>query len=1120
MASIFDTAYALTKAITGNTDKISSAISSGVQKVKQVSAAATVKSKYQPGQILSPADAATIQKVQPVVSAPAPQVPPTQLRAPLPTDKPWESLGTEGQIQATAAEPDILNRLKMGINTIGSAASDFGKQQQQNASDLIAKPGSSPTEKRIVQTMGGTFAAPANQLSEGLKMLSGGQDLQQKPQIVQGLASTAMGLAGVTPGGAAFNAVVNEPSIKPLADATFGWLSDTSKKVTSLPIINQLPPEAKSTVELALQALPFVALHHIIKLPFETSKEVEMPDPTTGDMVKVRVPTDTAGWAEFKKTLSDQITQLKADPIGFLKSQQLGMSIKDVSGEPAFNPDKIPVEQAKIEADKGFKSLSPDQIDQGNIPAQKLNEHIKAKQAEAQAQYDALQENTANRNQKILQSQMAPKETFWKQVKTAFQPMKELGETVKNAWEDRTKSIVSGNEKANVDFQKLADIPIKEGPKVIQDYQAGIETPYSERIKQAFDAKLAEARDRGFKVETKQNYLPQVYAESPEQIHAAISKKLIDSGLPQAQIEDYINGKPLPSNEANRLRLSPTFTKESTFSSYAQAKEYGLTPKFNHPGQLLAYYTNQLETSLANRKWLETMKENNDLIDHKTAGYEPINTSFSGNDQLYATPKLAKAINEYFRNNDNLGLTQKAILGIGKVNKAMSELVLSGGIPGTNVNFFTTGQINKSLNAGDIGVLGRAVISNSDRATLKYFKENQPYISKMADAGIDLSNRTGNWDNIFHQASSATGLGKVMEGAGEIFDKAFNKKTFASFMPMQVVETYKNTYETGIKQGLTEMEAKDLAAKTTKAFNATTEDWGRSKNLSDNMNALLFAPKFRESLVNLYGETLKSITTQIGNPAYKLNRRLLAGATITYLAYNLANKQLTGHYMYENDPGHEFGLQVPYGDGKYAYVDYMPSILSTPKNIVSGTIAVAKGDVATAGQKFSSLGSMPVQLAANVMTNKDYFGKPIWDVNASTAEQIKSIASYVGLSYNHPYVQAIYKSLFAPDGKRADPLQTATTILELPLKFGNQTTIDKNKYFQALTDKQKEISSAKIPVQELYDNLQTMKANGQAAEADKIYFALPDDQKKLYKDIKSADKSAATKQSKLDFYST
>lgn len=1211
MANIADVLGLVTKTITQNSGSITDTINNAMNTVKKVATTKAIQAKYKPGQMVSAADNATLQKTY----TPTTVQPTTSISMPSGTSKTWEQLNPQEQVNVASKEPDFMKRVQLSTSAMGSALLDLNKQQTEQTATAVKKTldqnqGKPSWETKAVQTLSGVFTAPSGQMGEGLKALSGGEDLRQQPRVVSGLTGIIFGGLGATPGGVAFNAVISHPDIKPIADSAFGLLDTAKQKINSLPIIKNLPEEVKAGLGTAIDLTAFALLHKGLKMPFKTTELVEATHPITGKTVQLRVPVDTAGWRAFKQTLGQQIEQIKTDPIGFLKQQQVGMSIQDMSNkklpQEVYNSqaasevlaemqnsapgDRFPI---GTEGTASYKSTFPDWVPEGKIrnsklfrqvedfimrntvpetkalrdlyniateeihrrfveqggveaplPTEKpvieskpvpefkpmteaeakamadsnfenvtrLNEQIKAKQEQQNAQIAESQKAVVAGNEGVesLKNELPKSNNPIKAIDKYLNPLKYADEPVKKAWTDLQTENTIANEKANAEFDKLNHIPVAEAPKLIEEYQAGLNPPGAAEIKAVFDAMREEGISRGLPIDERQNYLPGVYANTVAEITKAVEKKMIENGVKPAVVKDYIEGKPLPSDISNSLKMSPSFTKEKAFSSYAEAKKYGLTPKYEHPAQLAAHYRMEMEKSLANRKFIETLKENGSLSTEKLDGYKPLDVSFSKNEQLYAKPKLARTLNEYFRDENNLGIGQKIVKGAAKTNKFLMELGLSAGIPFTSSNFFTTSQIIKSLTAGETRTIGNFVLSNSNKATKNFFIEKRDIINKMAEQNIDLSNRTGNWDNAYKQLSSATGLGKVFSKIGETFGDAFNKKTFDNYMPMQIISTFENTYKALIEKGVSESEASKMAGDVTKKFQAIPEDWGRSRTTAEVINAVFFAPRFRESVVKLLWNTGESIV-KFKDPTFSMNRKFLAGAAVTLIGMNLLNKQTMGRYMYENPTGHEFELGIPYGDGQIVYIPMLPSILAFPRNMISGGIATATGDWDTAKQKFGSLLSMPAKIGTELWANQDWAGKAIYTPDGSVAEKMKDIAAYIGVGNNHPYVKELYTYFASPDAKKKDAFQIMSSLLELPAKFSTATKEQTSEFYSQLDKKKQQEEKAKQPVQEFYDNLQKLKAEGKIEEAQNMLAELSDEEYAIYKDIKSAAKTKATK---------
>ncbi len=643
--------------------------------------------------------------------------------------------------------------------------------------------------------------------------------------------------------------------------------------------------------------------------------------------------------------------------------------------------------------------------------------------------------------------------------------------------------------------------------------EMGQDWDYAERVKNVFDKLYQEGEDRGLKLNYQENYLPQVYANPSGEIVQALAKYMADNGVDPEIVKNYLAGKALPEEISKTLKLNPTFSRTKIFPDYGVAIEYGLTPRFEHPGQLAGYYVTEMEKALANKKFLDTLQDSGALSGVRRAGDKVLDIPYFSQD-LYGKPRLIHALQNYFRDEEHLGLLELAIKGVATINRKLQELVLSGGVPGTNINFFTIGAgLIKDITAGELRVLGRFFKSNFDGATIRYFKENQDYIDRMEKEGVNLGSRTGNWDRIYRQLSTKKGFGRGLEWFGDKFDWAFNKKTFQSFMPMQTVSLFKRTFDSAIKDGIGEAEAQKLAGDTTKAWMGLTDDWGRGRTVQDSINALFFAPKFRESLINLFINTGKSIVPkkfggQWKNKAFNVNKKFFVGIIISYVLYNLLNKIFTGKYMFQNEPGKEFDLKIPYGNGKFVYVAWLPSILAFTRNMISGGIALSKFDLSTATQKFGSLFSMLIKATSEIISNKDHFGRAIYKDTDTAATKIGKIAAYLGLNYNHPYVQSVYE--MTTQGGNEDLFQTLSRAFELPFKFGSQSSINSSAFYNAMNANKTPHARDVERIQPIYEKAQQLLQDGKSDDAQAMVDGLSASDYEIYKSIRTAAKAKAT----------
>jgi len=94
-----------------------------------------------------------------------------------------------------------------------------------------------------------------------------------------------------------------------------------------------------------------------------------------------------------------------------------------------------------------------------------------------------------------------------------------------------------------------------------------------------------------------------------------MAKFLVDRNVSERVINEYIQGiKELPAEFANRLKLNPSFSKARAFPGLRDRHGVRLTPRYTNPGQLAAYYKAELEKTLANRDFLDSLATNGRIL--------------------------------------------------------------------------------------------------------------------------------------------------------------------------------------------------------------------------------------------------------------------------------------------------------------------------------------------------------------------------------------------------------------------------------------------------------------------------------------------------------------------------
>jgi hypothetical protein len=271
----------------------------------------------------------------------------------------------------------------------------------------------------------------------------------------------------------------------------------------------------------------------------------------------------------------------------------------------------------------------------------------------------------------------------------ALRPSYALDKVTKPIIEKWFQGVIDAKQKGLEVFNKA----LKLGPqdfKEIIDFQAGKQTPY---IRDAFDTMGTDFKRRGLNFGWLDNYMPDVWKDSPQRQAIARTAYLKTKGMTDKEIGDYLKGVPLEEGKALRLKLRPNFSKERFWPDYVTGMKHGLTPKYSIPADLIAYYKEAGERAINNINLINNLKTEAKLLHAEDAPdtWHPVTLRFS-KEGLYAPPALAELINGKFRDDDHLNVYQTVVKGISLSSRFLQNMVVSGGIPGTILHPFGFAQ--------------------------------------------------------------------------------------------------------------------------------------------------------------------------------------------------------------------------------------------------------------------------------------------------------------------------------------------------------------------------------------------------------------------------------------------
>jgi len=530
-------------------------------------------------------------------------------------------------------------------------------------------------------------------------------------------------------------------------------------------------------------------------------------------------------------------------------------------------------------------------------------------------------------------------------------------------------------------------------------------------------------KDRGLKLNYQQSYYPRQYVNK-------------------------LTGEEMSAAEYNLLQRSSARQKGRTSDTLA---EWKLVTR--DPAEALVKYYSSLEKAAAGQKYLNGLKSNGLVISSSepVRGMQPvIAEGLQDNGMIYyAKADVAKQLNKLFGSEKASGFFEKSLEKAQGFNSFMQSFVLSGGVPNTPLNAFGFMQLMKSGMALHPMQGGKAFYMGMTRKGAdKFFENHQTYLQDMAKNGLDIR-----YDYRPQMKMARADIVESFKDKGAAkaiatgWDELTNDATFGRFMPALETLHFKGVYDSLIKKMPADEAAKTAAQATANFFgkNTMAKDAVRSKVGRDASGALLFAPRFRESMLNFWVKNAQALKpTNWTKIEYRDNMKFMAAAALTYAAMDGINYSANGVHMYQNPDGKKDKLLIPGKDGQYVGVPFLPSIATVPRNVGMGVFNLATGNINEAGKNAKSFLSIPARAVGDIATNENYFGAPIVQKGATGAERAAQIGSYLVKGNMQPWIRegmnAAGQKL--PDEtkkllgvKKQTGVQTASQALELPFRF-------------------------------------------------------------------------------------
>jgi hypothetical protein len=603
-------------------------------------------------------------------------------------------------------------------------------------------------------------------------------------------------------------------------------------------------------------------------------------------------------------------------------------------------------------------------------------------------------------------------------------------DSLKRTWENfvgRSQAADIAGEAAAVPFKKYDN----QGESIFDDIQQGGKGLDGD-VRAYFDKRYEQLKDAGINFSYRKDYLPQLWADDSKVVAQKLGKAFSQKG-------------------------KGTFTLERLFETYKEGKAAGLTPRFNKVSDLVKWYEGATEKAMTQKKFFDDLVENGFLLTQKAVGkrelqdlWKPITAEGFGYDVSWKTPKgkkimsgkyyapsaLADTINNYF--NADGGFIENLAVGA----TAMKNRVATGGVPLTGVNAHGHNVVSRFVLSGQ-NPFSRAWKGTewllNPRSASNFVQKNLDRAVDWRRAGLTFDVEDKNY--LFNREAKGGVVGETAKSFDQFMEKTFSEPLFKKVIPAMKITAAEEIFKSLKAGGLSDDEAMRTASRqTNELLGGINYDMiGRDKQFQNVMRLALFAPDWAETQIRLGKGVVESAAPKNWNdPRFKVYRTFARNYIASFTAFSVANKALSGHWPWQNDPGNLFNLDTGTytEDGKKRYVRQYGTatdFVRIPMEVAAG---VMQGDLSAAGKTVRNRLSTPLGGAVSALSNTDYMGRPLWAKDdygnpLSTEENLLGTVRLISGMTAPSFVQE--GAAFA--GGQTSGEEALTGVMELPVRY-------------------------------------------------------------------------------------
>ena len=577
-----------------------------------------------------------------------------------------------------------------------------------------------------------------------------------------------------------------------------------------------------------------------------------------------------------------------------------------------------------------------------------------------------------------------------------------------------------------------------EGLEGIKKFQQGLRGGQYNDIQNYFDAKHTAIKEKGVKLGFKENYLPQLWDNTAEEVQDA----------------------------ARRLGLKPKFAMKSVLENYEKGLAIGLKPKFTKISDLIGWYEQTANKAIADRKFFDWISKSNLIKPGGTVPrngtWSPLNAEhfpvqkFKGQTKVYTqdlwAPKdVAGIINNY------LEPPRGEILGkIADTASIAKNFALSSGIPKTGINAHGFNILVRNIMARGVVKGGKEAggFILNPKSAFKDLEKNlhrAPFFMKhglkMTTEGFEFGESsaatlTSRLDPVKHPIASkianplAAGQEKLLKLHGEYFEKPL----FQEILPALKLRHAEDFFQELKGKGMNESAAARASSQATNDLygGINWEAMGRSREVQNMMRAVILAPDWLETNARIGANLIKGFNNP-NSPKGLVFKRVGKNLLAAYAAANVANVATSGKPMWDNDPGHALDIDMGEADGKTIYLRPFGTAADFARLPADAIFSALKKDLGQGFQILRNRFSLLLSSATNLATQRNRFGRKIFGKDdfgndIPVDKQIASGLGELGDIVAPPYVQNPVKLATGDIG----PVEAITGGIESPVRFASK----------------------------------------------------------------------------------